>query len=253
MSLFTKDAIVAELRATRIALIPSAYLNDPAALTDDLIWDKARAAERQVSRLLGIPLEPTEIFPDEPTEAELTALAGKPYLVEPGYDLPPDFFSRQQWGSLLLRVRPVISISGVRIAYPGLIAQGFDVPLEWVRLDRKYGHVHFFPTAQVVSAPLSAFTMQAMGSGVTIPHMIRVRYKAGINANGDDFIDVLDVVKKMAMLKLLQDCYIPQSGSISADGLSQSMSADISKFEDGLHASIDSLREQLLGPIWGVL
>ena len=46
--------------------------------------------------------------------------------------------------------------------------------------------------------------------------------------------EILDVIKKKAVLNVLADSYIPQSGSISADGLSQSMSMDISKYSDAI-------------------
>jgi len=44
----------------------------------------------------------------------------------------------------------------------------------------------------------------------------------------------LDAVLKKAALKILEDAFLPQSGSISADGLSQSMSVDMDKYHDAI-------------------
>lgn len=253
MSLFVKSTIVADIRATRLALIPAAFLNNPNAISDDYIFDKIRSAELEVSRKLTIPLSPVEIFTDEPTDAELAALDGEPYQVEPGYDLPPDYFSRQTWGMLRLRVRPVIAVHEMKLVYPSLGTSVFTVPPNWIRVDKKYGQINVFPSGPAQSAPLSIFTLQAMAMGSSVPFMIRIKYRAGIDASLPEFIDVMDIIKRTAMLHILLDSFIPQSGSISADGLSQSLSMDASKLQDSIDAVISRLKEQLLGPIWGVL
>lgn len=253
MAIFNRETLVPELRGTRIALIPDAYLSDKSAISDDLIWAKAQSAALAVQRYLGVPLQPTHFYSDEPSDDEKAALNGAPYVVEPGYDMPPDFFSVSTWGALNLRVRPVISVSEVRFVYPSINGTVFTVPKEWIRIDAKYGSLRFFPSAQPLSAPLSVFTLQAMASGTTVPHMIRVKYVAGIDVNQPDYADVLDAVKRMIILKILTECYIPQSGSISADGLSQSVSADTAKFEEALYGTLDTLRQQIIGPVWGVL
>jgi len=253
MPLFTKTEVVDDLRQSRLALLPDGYLSNPSAISDDLLWAKYLAAEAFVSRYLGFPLQPTVFVSDEPTDEEKASFGDMPYVVEPGYDMPPDFFSVNNWGALLLRVRPVIEVQDVRFIFPSVSSSSFVVPKEWIRLDRKYGAIRFFPTAQAVSAPLSVFVLQAMGSGYTVPHMIRVRYVAGIDAKKPEYADVVDAVKKMSILKILTDCYLPQSGSISADGLSQSMSIDVSRFESSIYDTLDLLRQQVLGPVWGVL
>lgn len=253
MSIFTQATVVAELLAERIPLLNPAYVKLPAN-PGAYVWSKVQSAERELSRRLAVPLEPTEVFPEPPTEAEIAALAGKPFLVEPGYDMPPDFFSvASGFGTLQLRQRPVIAIASIRFIYPSIAASVWDVPANWIRVDHKYGQVKIIPGAGALNAPLSIFTMQAMGAGYNVPHMIRVRYAAGLANHATEYEDVLDLVKRMAMLGILRDAFVAQSGSISADGLSQSLSADISKFEDGVGDTIERLREKLNGPIWTAL
>jgi hypothetical protein len=64
---------------------------------------------------------------------------------------------------------------------------------------------------------------------------------------------------KQAVIGIIEDSYLPQSGSISADGLSQSMSMDVAKYHDtvdrllngdngngGLMARIHGIRAMVL-------
>src|SRR3546814_15149872 len=74
--------------------------------------------------------------------------------------------------------------------------------------------------------------MQALGGGRTIPFMIQLTYVAGLANAARDYPDLLDVIKKKAVLKIVQDRYLPQSGSISADGLSQSVSVQMDQYQD---------------------
>lgn len=239
------------LRA-RLALVDPALL-PPELLSDELLWDKLVAAEANVAGRLGVPLVPTEVFTEDPTPAELAALAGAPYIVEPGYDLPPEFFGLQTFGAIMLRMRPVISVRQIRFIYPSTSNVVFTVPPDWIRVDRKYGHVRLYPSAQIVSAPISVMTLQAMGAGTTIPHMIRVRYSAGLLPTQPEAGDVRDLVLQGAGLRIMQDAHIPQSGSLSADGLSQSISLDVSKSFDDWVGRVAQMKERLLGPVWNVM
>lgn len=237
----------ASLKALGETILPDAQFSN------DTLWAKILAAEVELAGLLNIPLEPTEVFPTKPTEADLLALDGRPYIVEVGYDMPPDFFSSGVWGALQLRQRPVLEVKGLSFVYPSLGTSSFNVPLDWIRLDGKYGQIRLFPTGQVVTAPLSIFVLQAMGQGTNVPHMIRVRYRAGIDASLPEYADIRELVLHGAGLRILQDLHVPQSSSVSADGLSQSESLDVSKgYEDWL-ARVESVRQRICGPVWGVL
>ena len=92
-----------------------------------------------------------------------------------------------------------------------------------------------------------------MAGGRVIPAMIRVRYVAGLKNVARDFPDLVDVVKKMAILRILQTAFLPQSGTISADGLSQSTSLDIQKWHDGVDDALDVLMQAIHGPRMTVL
>ena len=83
--------------------------------------------------------------------------------------------------------------------------------------------------------------------------MLRVTYQAGINGQSPEFYDLADLIKQMALLRIMQNAFAPMSGSISADGLSQSYSMDIIKFQDDIDKRLSVIRERLIGPIWGVL
>jgi hypothetical protein len=253
MTIFAdQDAAIEEFKEYAAAAIKTYF--GGVFPSDGSLYRKLLAAEADAARYLSVPLSPTEVFPDDPTDAELAELDGTPYLVEPGYDLTPDFFSVSSgFGTLLLRTRPILSVRSIKLIYPSFAATVFDIPMEWVRLDRKAGLVKIVPGAGSINAPLSIFSVQAMAGGYTVPYMIRVRYRAGIDATLPEYYDVRDTVFKMATLRLLQGAFIASSGSISADGLSESLSADVSKFGDDVDHSLDALKQKLLGPVWGVL
>lgn len=255
MPLFTDTAAaLAELRSTRLQLAGS-MLPDVSALSEAFMARKLRAAEAEVSRKLECYLAPTEVFSGaEPTPDELAALADAPYVVEPAYDMPADFFSVSRWGSLMLRHKPVLALRSLRVQHPALAATGYDIPREWLQVDGRSGVVSIVPGAGVgVAVPLTVVTMQAIGSGMNVPHMLRLRYTAGLAANHPLIEDVRDLVLRAAVLRLVQDTMPGQSGSISADGLSQSTSTDVGKLQEALDSELHSLRDALLGPVWGVL
>lgn len=250
--LFIRDLAVDRMRTDHLSIAANAYAF-LSSVSDTTIWQKLKAAEARAARLLGVPLGPTEVFTDPPTEAELVALNGKPYLVEPGYDMPPDYFSMSKWGMLRLRQRPVIAIKSFRLVYPNQAGASFTVPLDWVRVDHKYGQLIVSPSANSVTAPYSLFVMQALSSGMNVPDMIRVRYEAGLSSAHELYPDVVDLVYRLAVVLMLKSAFLPQSESVSADGFSQSSSVDIGKLEGGIEEEIKGLSETLIGMVWGVL
>lgn len=249
MTIFTdKPAIVAELRSSQLALISDSYF-DASKLSNDYIYDKLLAAESELEHKLRVFIEPTVVLPDSATQSDIAALEadGKRYVIDAGYDYDPEFFTGESWGFLSTRHKPIISVESMYFVYPAPQQAVYTIPDSWIRLDRKYGHIRLVPAAQSFSAPLSAFMMQAMGGGRTIPFMIHVRYIAGIRNIRQEYPEAVSLIKRMCVLGLLKDAMIPQSGSISADGLSQSMSADIGKMSDVIEQSIESLRDTIVG------
>jgi hypothetical protein len=251
---------VARLRNDQLMLAARNVLPQ-VTLSEDYIWEKLQAAESEIAHTLRVPLAPTQFFANPPTQAEIDALAGKPYGVDPAYDYGPEFFEGEKWGFIVTRQKPINSVSRIRFVYPAPTQGVFDVPLDWLRMDRKYGHIRFVPASSAFLAPMGAFLMQALGGGRTIPFAIEVTYVAGLENVGRDFPELVDVVKKLAVLKIVEDSLPPQSGSISADGLSQSMSVDMDKYRDtidhvlngpkgangGLMTAIHGIRLSVLG------
>lgn len=224
---------VARLRQDRLALM-AANLMPGIAVSDDYLWEKLCAAEAYVAGLLRVPLVPTRYFPIQPTADELAALGGTPWQIDAGYDYVPEMFERDKWGYLVTRHRPVISVEYIRFAYPTQNQGFFDVPLDWLRIDSRPGHVRIVPSNSALLMGTAGFAMTSMINRRSIPDMVQVAYTAGLQNIQTEYPEILDVIKKKAVLNVLADSYIPQSGSISADGLSQSMSMDISKYSDAL-------------------
>ncbi|MFW9606238.1 MAG: hypothetical protein ACMV0I_06780 [Pseudomonas sp.] len=252
-ALLAYNSAVTRLRSTLLHGAASKLNIDQSLILDEELWDYWLAAEAEAQRKLGFPLQPTQIFTNEPTEEEKTALGSMPYIVEPGYDLPADFFSIQAWGTLKLRVCPVISVESIRLIYPSMTHTMFEVPKNWIKLDHKYGQIQITPGLGSINTPLAMVSVQAITSGIRVPHMIRVKYKAGINGKSPEYADLVDLVKQMALLRILQGAFVPGSGSISADGLSQSFSMDIDKHQDAVDQRLEQIRGRILGPVWGVL
>ncbi|MEX3764470.1 hypothetical protein [Paraburkholderia phenoliruptrix] len=238
-ALFVKDFIVDELRADRLMLASSNFFSGD-TLSDDYLWQKVLAAESEIAHTLRVPLAPTQFFPYPPTEQEIAALpAGMPYAVDPPYDYGPEFFQGDSWGYLATRQKPVQSIQLMQFAYPDPAAMIFVVPQDWIRLDQKYGVVRLVPATYAVSVPLSSFIMQAISAGRTIPFMLEVKYIAGISDARREYPELVDIIKKLAVLKAIEDAFPAQSGSISADGLSQSMSVDMSKYRETIDVTLN--------------
>ena len=258
MSLFNDQAaIAAEIRSDRLILAGETYFPG-VTLGDDYLFAKVRAAEADLERRLRVFLEPVEVLPQTATQDERDAFdnavdgennpAPIRWVEEPGYDLTQGFFSGNAWGFIPLRHKPAIAVHSIKFIYPQPSTQVFEVPAEWLRLDKKYGQINLVPSgAQSFVAPISTWMMQVMGGGRDIPSMIQVRYRAGLEDVPNRHPDVYDLLKKMAALSVLQDAFLPASTSQSIDGMSQSFSADVDKFADGLNTKVDTLRQSLHG------
>lgn len=250
-SVFDQDTAVDELKSGQLALVLRSY-PQLAIISDDFIWQKIREAEQEVSRRLGIALIPTEIFPDPPTADELAALDGGAYKIEPGYDLTPGFFSPDHWGMLQLRQKPVIAVHAVQLVYPLFQAQPIDIPASWVRVDHKYGQLNIVPSTLQGSATLSFFMTTSFYNSSTMPNMLRVRYSAGLTDASEFYPDIIGIINRLAIMRLLHDSFIPQSGTISADGLSQTRAVDTAKMQASIDAQLDNLKTQITGMTWAV-
>jgi hypothetical protein len=229
--LFIKDLVVPEMRQNQLLVAASGAMRE-VSLTDDYIWQKVRAAESEIAHTLRILLAPHQVFPGEPTQEEIDALDGMPYLVETPYDYSPHMYDRDKWGYFITRQRPIISVQRLRFVLPSQDSQYFDIPMDWLKLDEKYGHVRLLPStnASLVTSSMLGFTALTWQS--IIPNMLNLTYQAGIVDAEENYPELVDAIKKTAVVKIITDLFLPQSGSISADGLSESMSTDVTKYTD---------------------
>lgn len=241
--LFARDEFLAHFRSDRMGSVQK-YL--PANLSDDYLWTKLKAAEAAARRALHVFFVPTVLFPNEPTQAEIDALAGAPWAVDPGYDMDQDLTQPGGWTFVVLRQRPVISLESIKFSYPGM-GTVFTVPSNWTKVDKKYGHVRFIPTSNAFTTPMGGMMVGAMGMQ-SAPQFIEIRYTAGLKDAATDYPDLLDVVQRMVLAALMHDATLPSSTSISADGLSQSSSPpDLEKFKDGIEQALEDLRQRIHG------
>lgn len=208
-----------------------------------------RAAESDAEHALRVFFGPVEVLPESATQAEKDALdeAGTRWIEEPGYDLDGEFFAGERWGYLVTRQRPIISVSSMVFAYPQPVAAVYTVPASWIRVDKKFGHIRLVPSSQAFVAPLSMFVMQVIGGGLGLPQAIQIRYRAGLQNAAQKYPDLLDVVQRMALMRLVQNLMLPVSGSISADGLSESISVDLAKAQDDIDRHLERLRQVIHG------
>jgi len=228
------DAAVDILRRDRLVLSASSLGLDLSSIDNSYLRGKLLTAEAKAQRELRVFFAPTVMIPEEATQDEIDALeaAGTRYAQEPAYDYDPGFFHGESWGFIQTRQKPLISVQSIKLRYPMPTMSVFDVPNDWLRLDRKYGHIRLVPGAMTFSSPLAIFVMPALGGGRFVPNMIQVRYTAGLRNAAADYPDLVDVIYKMAAVSVIEDAMMPASGSISADGLSQSLSTDVSKYQD---------------------
>jgi len=241
--LFVKDFIVSDIRAENLYLLALSILPN-LTVTDDYIWERVVAAEADASRRLRVKFVPTAFFPKPPTSDQISALNGMPWDIDPAYDYDPAMFQGDNWSFIQLRQRPLISLTSVMYNYPSENEFNYILPLEWFKFDSKYGQLRIVPTSNISMAMLGGFMIQLIGAGRVIPHILNITYVAGLTDVWQKWPDIIDVIKKMALVRIIGDAFLPSSGSISADGLSESLSVDVSKYQDMIDVLIDGPKGQ---------
>jgi|SRR5579862_281429 len=239
MSIFEGSDVTA-FRADRLAPVQAMYF-PKATFSDDYILQQIQAAEQEIAISLKVFFEETHVFSggNDPTDEQIAALNGEPWTVEPGYDYDADFFRDERWGYIVTRHIPIISVTSINMVYPNPTSTVFAIPNDWLRLDKKYGHIRLVPASSQFVAPLGAFLMQALGGGSQIPAMIQVEYDAGLGITDstgigatENWPHLIDVIYKKALLKIMQGIYQPSSVSGSVDGMSQSLAFKISDYQE---------------------
>lgn len=207
-------------------------------LGNQYLWSKMVAAEAEISHTLRVKFQPTTFFTTPPTQEQIDDLNGKPWEEDTAYDYDPDMFQGEMWGFIMANNSPLISVSSLRYVYPAPDLVSYEIPADWIRLDKRAGQVRIVPMS-VASVPIQAYLLQLMGGGRVVPQMMHMTYVAGLTNAARDYPELVDAVKKLAMLKIIEDGFMPQSGSISADGLSQSISSDMTKYQDTIDAVLN--------------
>jgi hypothetical protein len=239
MPLFTEDAI-AHFKTNYLPLLSDSLPVD--AVSDALIGDLLKSAEAELSRVLRVFFEPTVVLPEDAKPEEIKALEA-PYFLEAPYDYEPHGWQGDTWGYILLRQTPVIRIDSIVFSYPNPTDDVVKIPSAWIRADLKYGHVRFVPTGiSMALGPMSTFMLSAISSGRVIPNMIHVRYVAGLENAAEKYPDLMRLLYRMAQMNLMKSLFLPSSGSISGDGLSETASFDMAKWQGGTGGIDDDIR-----------
>lgn len=230
-SLFIRDFIIDEVRADRLMAAAQGFTGG-AVMSDDYIWSKVQAAEAHIAHELRVPLVPTKFFPGKPSAEQIAALDGMPWGEDPGYDYHQDMFFPDRWGMIKLNNKPLIEVESVDFDFPTMGDTFFKMPVEWLRPYNKYGHIQFVPSTPALFSTAGTFVMRALTGYNVVPMMVKITYTAGLENAARDYPDLIDAIKKMAVLRAIEDSFPAQSGSISADGLSQSLSVDMAKYHE---------------------
>lgn len=155
------------------------------------------------------------------------------------------------WGYIQSFKRPVREVTGLKLMYGS--QPSFEVPLEWLKLDKMGGKIQMFP------AQGSANNLIISQSGVIFglqqrwgyaPQMWNLSYVAGMKA--EDIPENLKVlIYKQATCDIMTvwgDLIIGAgiaNQSISIDGLSQSIGTTQSAMFGGASARVQSYREDI--------
>lgn len=241
-------AAVSDLRRDRLMTVAAGLLPD-AGVTDDYLIDKLAAAEATAQRALRVFLTPREVIPFDASQAEEDALVADGAVVhrEAGYDYDPQMWRDNRWGMLELRQRPASVVHSLTFAYPSPGQTLWTVPADWIRLDPKPARVQIVPTQSSNMLPLNSMLLSWVSGGRSVPFMLQARYRAGLADAARDWPDLLGVIKQMAVASIIEDRFMPASGSTSADGISQSLSWDMDKAKDAIEAKLKRLRSAIRG------
>jgi len=196
-----------------------------------------RAADARLQRELQVYLD-TKVIKSWPSE---DLIQGQDYdIEEEPYDLHRHEYA--QYGFIRLRRRPVRSIERVRIML-GRENTVFTYPEQWIRVNAAVGHLSIVPTPgagwQGMIMQSGAYYLPYLTSGWVrdnIPQLVAVDYTVGLGGAADfgEGSDPLLADLRLQRVRLaarellldLSNAVAPglNSRSISADGLSQSVS-----------------------------
>lgn len=162
-----------------------------------------------------------------------------PLIVETPYLFEPRKW-RDNYGPIRLQYRPVVSVQRMRITL-GPIDTVIDLPLDWLRVDKRAGEINLVPirgTAQLSSMAAGLAMLTSLGFANTeyMPDSIAVDYVVGLPSDWatNEYSEWSDLKLHLAdwcALQLLRDIdHVYGAGlanvANSADGLSQQLNYD---------------------------
>lgn len=226
-------------------MLNQAGLIDTTLLTDDVLGQKFAVAYAQAKRELRVFFEPTEMLPNDATEAELSALAasGLKVRLEANYDFVPSAPGSLVVGQINTRQKPLIAVHSVELTYPSPDNAVFTVPNDWLRLDYQAGKLAIVPTGAVSGDTWAAFLAAAPNGGAAgVPFMLRLRYLAGLADLEGDWPDVVELIYRMTVLNVLKLAFLPSSQTVACDGFSRATALSMADWQ----ASVNELKNSLL-------
>lgn len=155
------------------------------------------------------------------------------------------------WGYLQLWRKPVREITAVRLMYG--TRPSFEIPLDWLKIDRNSGKVQMFPASGTVSSLIISGTGAIYGlhnMWSYAPQMWEIDYKAGME-KGEMPAHLRELIYKKAVIGILQvwgDLILGAgiaSQSVSIDGLSQSIGTTQSAMYGGASARCEEYRNDI--------
>ena len=253
----TKSGIeVEDFRKEYLFGLPST-LRKPEDWTSTYLHRKIRAAEDELERSLGIYYTPKRIICEpENRSVNPPLVLGVDYdIAEPAYDYSSQFFVGENWGGIRVRHYPVHTTPtpSITFAYPNIDHKIFTVPAAWVRLNGPFGQIRLVPASVSVYASFTAFILSVFSGGMGIPQSVFVDYTAGfggVDKKGDledDYQDLLELTRELAVLNIIDNTFMPNSLSNSADGLSQSTSYAVKDFRTSFDKKLDKFRQKIKG------
>lgn len=144
-----------------------------------------------------------------------------------------------QFGFMNLHRIPAIDVLEVRAVYPTSTTM-VTFPQEWIRLDRDRSQLHLVPTAGTLSQVLigqGGNYLPLVYQGISrLPQLWEVDYRSGFPTDKLPrmFVDAVMKLAAIDVLSIMSDLIGPlgvSSGSLSVDGLSQSMSRQLPAFK----------------------
>lgn len=155
------------------------------------------------------------------------------------------------WGYIQLYKRPIQKVTKLQLMYG--TRPSFEVPLEWIKIDKMGGKIQMFPSsgnsnALIINQSGVIFGLNQAWSYA--PQMWSVDYEAGMTKN-DIPAELKELIYKQATCNIMTvwgDLILGAgiaSQSISIDGLSQSIGTTQSAMYGGASARVESYRQDI--------